>query len=161
MKSTTSWKKCNKYCKFSTFFLVYINEDFWFLLIGDKIGLWINVALLSIPCIWNNIFKKMFCDNYQDLLIINYLGNVAKIQLVVTEVWTRLWFYELEEIMLGLFEIGRDKQKCDHVFCTTLQTKLGLNSPLAILLYTTWSYFAQILFVVVFVHQAPYVYRRA
>mmetsp|Transcript_62258 Transcript_62258/g.74929 ORF Transcript_62258/g.74929 Transcript_62258/m.74929 type:complete len:341 (+) Transcript_62258:117-1139(+) len=51
----------------------------------DTIGRRINDALSSVPRIRNEIFEGMFHDNLQDLLMISYLSNVTKTQLVIAE----------------------------------------------------------------------------
>lgn len=52
---------------------------------NDTIGRDLSETLSSVPRIQPEIFDKMFNDNLQDLLMVTYLSNITKTQLLIAE----------------------------------------------------------------------------
>jgi translation initiation factor 3 subunit F len=51
----------------------------------DTIGRNLSETLSSVPRIQPDVFDKMFNDNLQDLLMVTYLSNITKTQLLIAE----------------------------------------------------------------------------
>mmetsp|Transcript_6152 Transcript_6152/g.8974 ORF Transcript_6152/g.8974 Transcript_6152/m.8974 type:complete len:337 (+) Transcript_6152:107-1117(+) len=52
---------------------------------ADQIGIQLYDALASVPRVREEIFDAMFHDNLQDLLMVSYLSQLTKTQLVIAE----------------------------------------------------------------------------
>jgi len=52
---------------------------------NDTIGRDLSETLNSVPRIQPEVFDKMFDDNLQDLLMVTYLSNITKTQLMIAE----------------------------------------------------------------------------
>jgi translation initiation factor 3 subunit F len=52
---------------------------------NDTIGRNLSETLSSVPRIQPDVFDKMFNDNLQDLLMVTYLSNITKTQLLIAE----------------------------------------------------------------------------
>jgi translation initiation factor 3 subunit F len=51
----------------------------------DEVGRDISETLNSVPRIRPEVFDKMFNDSLQDLLMVTYLSNITKTQLLIAE----------------------------------------------------------------------------
>jgi translation initiation factor 3 subunit F len=51
----------------------------------DEVGRDISETLSSVPRIRPEVFDKMFNDSLQDLLMVTYLSNITKTQLLIAE----------------------------------------------------------------------------
>jgi hypothetical protein len=70
---------------------------------NDEMGRDISETLSSVPRIRTEVFDKMFNDSLQDLLMVTYLSNITKTQLLIPEkferdvgeVGKRVWYLSL------------------------------------------------------------------